>query len=138
MSSSERRTHRFAALLLALAAAVVALALALPGCSGGWGAAAQSVLDRLMPGPETTMWAPVPQPDSYTDSYSDATGAGTNYVYRIDAATEGGDRRELTIISFVNKATGEGYLEIDAKGSSGVHYRAVEEAEVPEGAKDAL
>lgn len=138
MSSSERRTHRSVVLLLALAAAAVALILLLPNCFGGWGAAAQSVLDRLMPGPETTMWAPVPQPDSYSDSYSDATGAGTNYVYKIDAATEGGDCRELTIISFGNKATGEGYLEIDAKGSSGVHYRAVDEAEVPEGAKDAL
>lgn len=84
------------------------------------------------------MWAHTPQPDASVDSYSDATGAGTNYVYEVDAVTEQGDHRELTIISFGGKATGEGYLEIDAKGGSGIRYRAVDEADVPERAKAVL
>lgn len=84
------------------------------------------------------MWAHTPEPDTHVDSYDDATGAGTNYVYKVDAATEEGDCRELTIISFGSKATGEGYLEIDAKGSSGIHYRGVDEADVPEAARAAL
>ena len=138
MRSSEKRSHRASVLLLVLAAAIVAAVALLPSCSGGWGAVAQSVLDRLVPGPVVTMWALVPHPDSYVDSYSDATGAGTNYVYKVDAATGGGDHREITIISFGRKAKGEGFLEIDAKGGTGVHYREVAEADVPEGALTAL
>lgn len=138
MRSSEKHLYHPTVLLLALAAAIVALVVFLPSCSGGWGAVTQSVLDRLVPGPVITMWAPAPQPDSYVDSYSDATGAGTNYVYKIDAATDRGDRRGLTIISFGGKAAGEGFLEIDAKGSSGVHCRSVGEADVPKDARSAL
>lgn len=138
MHDSGKRLRGRTVSAIVIAAAVVALVLLLPSCSGGWGAATQSVLDRLMPNPVITMWAQVPEPDSYADSYSDATGAGTNYVYKIAAATERGDIRELTIISFGSKATGEGYLEIEAKGSSGVHYRGIDESDVPEGAMGAL
>ncbi|WP_139653297.1 hypothetical protein [Raoultibacter phocaeensis] len=138
MRDSGKRMQRRTVSVIAIAAVLVVLVLLLPSCSGGWGAATQSVLDRLMPNPVITMWAQVPEPDAYTDSYSDATGAGTNYVYKIDAATERGDIRELTIISFGSKTTGEGYLEIDAKGSSGVHYRGVDESDVPEEAERAL
>ncbi len=125
----------------ALRAALAALLAALPllaGCSGGWGVVAQSMLDRVTPGPWVTMWACTPQPDSYVDSYADATGAGDNYVYRVDAATADGDRRELTVIAFGAKASGKGYLEIEAKGGSGVRYRAVAEEDVPAGALAAL
>lgn len=128
---------RRAALLAAPMALLVALPL-LTGCSGGWGAVARSLLDRVTPGPWVTMWARTPQPDSYVDSYSDATGAGDNYVYRVDAATADGELRELTVIAFGAKASGKGYLEIEAKGGSGVRYRAVAEEDVPAGALEAL
>ncbi len=134
----ERRSWCRHAVLFSLAAAAIASILLFTSCSGGWGAVGRSVLDRVVPGPEITMWAQTPQPDASVDSYSDATGAGTNYVYEVDAVTEQGDRRELTIISFGGKATGEGYLEIDAKGGSGIRYRAVDEADVPERARAAL
>ena len=42
----------------ALCALALAGALLAAGCSGGWGAAVRSVADRLLPYPETTMWAP--------------------------------------------------------------------------------
>lgn len=125
----------------ALAAALLTACLALPllgGCSGGWGAALQSVVDRVLPNPVVTMWARTPEPDAFTGSYADATGAGTNYVYRVEAVDEQGNARELQIIAFGAQATGEGYLEIEAKGGTGAHYRAVEAADMPTAALSAL
>lgn len=123
----------------AVAAALVgALAVAgtLSGC-GSWGHVAQSVLDRLI-SPEVTMYAPAPDAESFVDSYGDATGAGSNYVYQVPAATEDGGTRTLTLIYFGRKADDAGWLEIDAQGSSGVHYRSIDEEKVPEAAVSAL
>lgn len=109
----------------------VALSLSLFGCSGGWGAVARSAADRLLPYPEETLWAPSPSPDSFVDSYDDATGAGRNYVYLVDAADEDGVVREVQLIFFGAKSDGEDWLEIGAKGGSGVRYRAVAESSIP-------
>lgn len=116
----------------------LAALVALSGCSGGWGTVAQSCLDRLTPGPAVRTWAPTPSPESYADSYADATGAGTNYVYRVTAADAEGSVRELSLVSFGSKASGEGWLAIEAKGGSGLRYDAVEEDAVPAPARAAL
>lgn len=125
---------------LARTAVAVACALltcaALAGCAG-WGTAARSVLDRLVM-PEQVVWARVPEPDAYAESYADATGAGTNYVYDVRAATAEGDLTEVRIVSFGGRASGEGWLKIRANGGSGSRYESVERGEVPEGALAAL
>lgn len=124
--------------LAALCALALAAALVSSGCSGGWGAVGRSVADRLLPYPEVSMWAPTPAPDAFADSYDDATGAGRNYVYLVDASDEDGNVRELQLICFGEKFDGEGWLEIEAKGGSGVRYLPVEQGAVPKDAASAL
>ncbi len=99
---------------------------------------AKSVADRLLPTPQRTVWARCPAPGTHSDSYRDASGSGTNYVYDVEAADGDGTRLIVTIILFGREASGEGWLEIDAKGTSGVHYQSVAEDEVPRAARDAL
>ena len=85
------------------------------------------------------MWAPAPEPGSHASSYADATGAGgANYVYLVDAADDGGNVRELQLIFFGRESDGEGWLEIEARGGSGVRYRACDAAEAPAAARGAL
>lgn len=114
----------------AVFAAAVFLALALAGCEGV-GTVSKSVADRVLPTPQNTVYAPCPEPGSYVDSYVDASGTGTNYVYDVAAVTKDGDRLTVSLIFFGREASGEGWLEIEAKGTSGVHYQSVDEAEVP-------
>lgn len=113
-----RRKPLAAAVLALLAAALVLGGSAL--LDAGWGPALRSVADRVLPNPEVAMWAPAPEPGSHASSYADATGAGANYVYLVEAAD------------------GEGWLEIEARGGSGVRYRACDAAGVPEAARQAL
>ena len=127
-------THTRAAVLLLPALLACTL---LSGCSGGWGVAISSVFDRLFM-PEETVWAPAPEPESYTETYADATGAGTNYVYRIQGAASDGTPTEVTIVWYGSKAPGDGWLKIEAHGDSGDHYRSVDAADVPDAAIDAL
>lgn len=121
------------ALLAALALGAGALLL-----SAGWGAALRSVADRVLPYPEVTMWAGAPAPGSHVDSYADATGAGENYVYLVDAADAEGNVRELQLIFFGRESDGEGWLEVEARGGSGVRYAPCEGADVPAAALEAL
>lgn len=65
------------------------------------------------------MWAPAPEPGSHASSYADATGAGANYVYLVDAADDRGNVRELQLIFFGRESNGEGWLEIEARGRLG-------------------
>lgn len=62
------------------------------------------------------MWAPAPEPGSHASSHADATGAGANYVYLVDAADDRGNVRELQLIFFGRESDGEGWLEIEARG----------------------
>ena len=127
--------------LAAAALALLAAALVLGGnalLDAGWGPALRSVADRVLPNPEVTMWAPVPTPGSHVGSYADATGAGTNYVYLVDAADAEGTVRELQLIFFGRESDGEGWLEIEARGGSGVRYRACDATEAPAAARGAL
>ena len=94
--------------------------------------------DRVLPNPEIAMWAPAPEPGSHASSYADATGAGANYVYLVDAADDRGNVRELQLIFFGRESDGEGWLEIEARGGSGVRYRACNAAEAPAAARGAL
>lgn len=131
------RVRRGAAVALVLLAA----ALFLGGralLDAGWGPALRSVADRALPNPEVTMWAPAPAPGSHVSSYVDATGAGANYVYLVDAADADGTARELQLIFFGRKSGGTGWLRIEARGGSGVRYRACDEADVPAAARAAL
>lgn len=125
---------------LALAVAIVLVVTVLQGCTGcaGAGPVAKSVADRLLPTPQRTVWARCPAPGTHSDSYRDASGSYTNYVYDVEAATEDGTRITVSIILFGREASGEGWLEIDARGTSGVHYQSVAEDEVPQAARDAL
>lgn len=119
----------------AMFVAAVLLALTLVGC-GGVGAVSKSIADRVLPTSQNTVYAPCPEPGSYVDSYADASGTGTNYVYEVVAVTEDGEPLTVSLIFFGREASGEGWLEIEAKGTSGVHYQGVDEAEVPSAAFD--
>lgn len=63
---------------------------------------------------------------------------GSNYVYLVDAADDGGNVRELQLIFFGRESDGEGWLEIEACGGSGVRYRACDAAQAPAAARGAL
>ena len=130
------RRKPLAAMLVLLSVALVLGGNAL--LDAGWGPVLRSVADRVLPNPEVVMWAPAPEPSSHASSYADATGAGTNYVYLVDAANAEGNVRELQLIFFGRESDGEGWLEIEARGGSGVRYRACDAAGVPEAARGAL
>lgn len=87
------RRKPLAAMLVLLSAALVLGGNAL--LDAGWGSALRSIADRVLPNPEIAMWAPAPEPGSHLSSYADATGAGANYVYLVDAADDRGNVREL-------------------------------------------
>ena len=131
-----RRKPLAAAVLALLAAALVLGGSAL--LDAGWGPALRSVADRVLPNPEVAMWAPAPEPGSHASSYADATGAGANYVYLVEAADAEGNVRELQLIFFGRESDGEGWLEIEARGGSGVRYRACDADEAPAAARGAL
>ena len=117
------RRKPLAAVLALLSAALVLGGNAL--LDAGWGSALRSIADRVLPNPEIAMWAPAPEPGSHASSYADATGAGANYVYLVDAADAEGNVRELQLIFFGRESDGEGWLEIEARGGSGVRYVSV-------------
>ena len=56
----------------------------------------------------------------------------------LDAADDRGNVRELQLIFFGRESDGEGWLEIEARGGSGVRYRACDAAEAPAAARGAL
>lgn len=56
----------------------------------------------------------------------------------LDAADDRGNVRELQLIFFGRESDGEGWLEIEARGGSGVRYRACDAAEAPAAARRAL
>lgn len=56
----------------------------------------------------------------------------------LDAADDRGNVRELQLIFFGRESDGEGWLGIEARGGSGVRYRACEAAEAPAAARGAL
>mgnify|MGYP000252382262 CR=1 FL=1 len=88
--------------------------------------------------------------------YDFASGAITDVYYRFDseqdpsvaqgpfsyvkgiAADDRGNVRELQLIFFGRESNGEGWLEIEARGGSGVRYRACDAAEAPAAARRAL
>lgn len=135
------RTHavpnpaRFRAVALLLPALLACTLLS--GCGGGWGVAVSSLFDRVFM-PQETVWAASPEPDAFTESYADATGSGTNFVYRVQGATADGSPVEVTLISYGGKTSGEGWLQIEAHGGSGVRYRTIDEHDVPLAAHEAL
>lgn len=107
---------------LAVVLVLLSTALVLGGnalLDAGWGSVLRSIADRVLPNPEVTMWAPAPEPGSHASSYADATGAGANYVYLVDAADDRGNVRELQLIFFGRESDGEGWLEIEARGGPG-------------------
>lgn len=133
-------TQRRRRVLLVLAVATMLFVSSLQGCTccAGAGTVAKSVFDSLLPMPSQTVWARCPTPGSHSDSYRDASGSCTNYVYDVEAATSDGTRVTVSIILFGREASGKGWLKIDAKGSSGMHYDSVDASEVPQAARDAL
>lgn len=56
----------------------------------------------------------------------------------LDAADDRGNARELQLIIFGRESDGEGWLEIEAHGGSGVRYRVCDAAEAPTAARRAL
>ena len=130
------RRKPLAAVLVLLSAALVLGGNAL--LDAGWGSALRSVADRVLPNPEVAMWAPAPVPGSHASSYADATGAGANYVYLVEAADAEGNVHELQLIFFGRESDGEGWLEIEARGGSGVRYCACNAAEAPAAVRGAL
>ena len=98
------RRKPFAVVLVLLSAALVLGGNAL--LDAGWGSVLRSIADRVLPNPEIAMWAPAPEPGSHASSYADATGAGANYVYLVDAADDRGNVRELQLIFFGRESDG--------------------------------
>ena len=76
----------------------------------GWGSALRSIADCVLSNPEIVMLAAAPGPGSHASSYADATGAGANYVYLVDAADDRGNVRELQPIFFGRESDSEGWL----------------------------
>ena len=130
------RRKPLAAMLVLLSVALVLGGNAL--LDAGWGPVLRSVTDRVLPNPEVAMWAPAPDSGSHASSYADATGAGANYVYLVEAADAEGNVRELQLIFFGRESDGEGWLEIEARGGSGVRYRTCDAAQAPAAARRAL
>lgn len=56
----------------------------------------------------------------------------------LDAADDRGNVRELQLIFFGRESDGEGWLEIEARGGSGVRYRVCDAAEATVAARRAL
>lgn len=56
----------------------------------------------------------------------------------LDAADDRGNVQELQLIFFGRESDGEGWLEFEARGGSGVRYRACDAAEPPAAARRAL
>lgn len=56
----------------------------------------------------------------------------------LDAADDRGNVRELQLIFFGRESDGEGWLEIEARGGSGVRYRACDAAQAPAAARRTL
>lgn len=56
----------------------------------------------------------------------------------LDAADDRGNVQELQLIFFGRESDGEGWLEIEARGGSGVRYRACDAAQAPAAARRAL
>ena len=56
----------------------------------------------------------------------------------MDAADDRGNVRKLQLIFFERESDGEGWLAIEARGGSGVRYRACDAAEAPAAARRAL
>lgn len=124
----------------AIALVLIAAALLTGGrmlLDAGWGAALRSLADRLLPLPEMTVYAPAPEPGSHVSSYADATGAGTNYVYLVNAADANGVTHELQLIFFGGESSGSGWLRIEARGGSGVRYSPCAAEDVPIAARGA-
>ena len=61
-----------------------------------------------------------------------------NFRLALTATDDRGNVRELQLIFFGRESDGEGWLEIEARGGSGVRYRACDEAEAPAAARGAL
>ena len=131
------RRRPLAAMLVLLSVALVLGGNAL--LDAGWGGSAlRSIADRVLPDTEIAMWVPAPKPGSHASFYADATGAGANYVYLVDAADDRGNVRDLQLIFFGRESDGEGWLEIEARGGSGVRHRACDAAEAPAAARRTL
>ena len=66
----ERSEMRSGRAIAAVSLCLLAAALVLGGnalLDAGWGPALRSVADRMLPNPEVTMWAPVPEPGSHAE-----------------------------------------------------------------------
>ena len=110
------RRRPLAAMLVLLSAALVLGGNAL--LDAGWGSALRSIANRVLPKPAIAMWAPAPESGSHACSYANATGAGANYVYLVDATDDRGNVRELQLIFFGRESDGEGWLEIEAPAAA--------------------
>lgn len=137
MDMRQRTSVGRAAVVICILTAIALAASVLQGRSSAV-TVGKSLADSLLPLPQRTVWAPCPDPDSYFDSYRDASGSGTNYVYEVNAADENGRDMTVDIILFGRKASGEGWIKIEAKGTSGLHYDSIAEDKVPQAAREAL
>ena len=129
------RRKPLAAVLVLLSAALVLGGNAL--LDAGWGSALRSIADRVLPNPEITMWRPrrARQPRELLRRRHRGGGE-----LRLPGGRGGrrGNVRELQLIFFGRESNGEGWLEIEARGGSGVRYRACDAAEAPAAARGAL
>jgi hypothetical protein len=134
---SRARSARPAVLLvLALAVALLASRCSAPD---GLGVVVCSVVDQVSPlASARTLWARTPEPDGFVDSYANAAEDDDNYVYEVEGFDEEGEPHVVTIILFGRRASGEGYLRIEARGGSGEHYDRVPEDAVPTAVLEAL
>lgn len=131
------RRKPLAAMLVLLSEALVLGGNAL--LDAGWGGrrCARSPT-ACCPTPRSPCGRPRPSPAATRAPTPTQPGRGASYVYLVDAADDRGNVRELQLIFFGRESDGEGWLEIEARGGSGVRYRACDAAEAPAAARRAL
>lgn len=97
----------------------------------------RTTIDRFCPlVPQEVVWAPTPAADAWAESYEDATGSGTNYVYEFTGRTEDGSEHVSYLTVFGGMLdVDEPYLRVTTKGCYAQLYKPVGAGEVPQRAR---
>lgn len=126
---------------LAAVLALLSVALVLGGnalLDAGWGSALRSIADRMLPNPEITMWRPRPSPAATRAPTPTPPRRGRTTSTWWTRRTTGAMSESSSSSSSDGSRTARGWLEIEARGGSGVRYRACDAAEAPAAARGAL
>ncbi len=133
----QRTTRKTCVVALAIVAVLgIGLAIAVPlAGSALW--LPRATIDRFNPllAAEVT-YVPTPAPDAWVETYEDATGSGSNYVYELDAREADGTPHMSYLVVFGGTLKAdEPYLRVTAKGCNAQLYNPIPADEVPQAAR---